>query len=69
METFYNLDWTRLSLDSGPNDSSDTPETPVRIVGKHLSGLREALKWHIYGAICRICLKKEGLIIYEENKA
>ena len=30
-------------------DYSDAPEAPVRIVGKHLSGLREALRQHICG--------------------
>lgn len=30
-------------------DYSDAPEAPVRIVGKHLSGLRDALRRHICG--------------------
>ena len=30
-------------------DYSDAPEAPVRIVGKHLSGLRDALRQHICG--------------------
>ena len=31
------------------DDYSDAPEAPVRIVGKHLSGLRDALRQHICG--------------------
>ena len=30
-------------------DYSDAPEAPVRIVGKHLFGLRDALRQHICG--------------------
>ena len=33
----------------GVTDYSDAPEAPVRIVGKHLSGLRDALRQHICG--------------------
>ena len=36
-----------VSLSLG--DYSDAPEAPVRIVGKHLSGLRDALRQHICG--------------------
>jgi len=32
-----------------PGDYSDALEVPVRIVGKHLSGLRDALRQHICG--------------------
>ena len=38
-------DYVQIEL----TDYSDAPEAPVRIVGKHLSGLRDALRQHICG--------------------
>ena len=45
------MDLYILVTDSSPrsSDYSDAPEAPVRIVGKHLSGLRDALRQHICG--------------------
>ena len=53
IQTLLNL--SRLPLkapktfDNYDFDYSDAPEAPVRIVGKHLSGLRDALRRHICG--------------------